>query len=162
MRRFVLAGARRRLAEIVTDTRGQATVEVVALLPLIATFGLAIGHVLAAEATREMAGHAAEAAAIAVGRGGDARTAARASLPEWSRERIDVVVRGREVRVRVEPPAVAAALGDALATTVTADAGPAPEGEPASGHVEDDRTSMTGRSAAVHGRSATGHGGEGR
>lgn len=98
------------------------------MLPLLAAFGLAIGHVLAAGATHELAGHAAEAAAIAVGRGGDAADAARAALPEWSHERLEVSVRGRQVRVRLEPPAVVPSLGDALATTATADAGPpAPE-----------------------------------
>jgi len=97
------------------------------MLPLLAAFGLAIGHVLAAGATRELAGHAAEAAAIAVGRGGDAADAARAALPEWSHERLEVAVRGRHVRVWLEPPAVVPSLGDALATTAAADAGPAPE-----------------------------------
>ena len=107
--------------------RGQATIELVALLPLCATFGLAIGHVVAAEATRELAGHAAEAAAIAVGNGGDAEDAARAALPDWSKKRVAVDVSGREVRVRLEPPAVVPALADALASTVAADAGPAAE-----------------------------------
>jgi hypothetical protein len=117
---------------------GQATVELVALLPLIATVGLAIGHVLAAEASRELAGHAAEAAAIAVGRGEDAEDAARAALPEWSRERVGVETSGRRVRVRLEPPAVVPALGDALATTAAADAGPEADAAPPPAMTEDD------------------------
>lgn len=117
---------------------GQATVELVALLPLIATFGLAVGHVLAAEASRELAGHAAEAAAIAIGRGSDAEDAARAALPEWSRERVDVRVAGRRVRVRLEPPAVVPALADALATTAAADAGPAAPAAAPPAMTEDD------------------------
>ena len=107
--------------------RAQAAVELVAMLPLVATFGLAVGHVLAAEATRELAGHAAEAAAIAVGHGADAEAAARAALPEWSRERVAVTVRGRRVRVRLEPPSVVPGLADVLATTAAADAGPSPD-----------------------------------
>jgi hypothetical protein len=114
----------------VRGERGQAAVELVALLPLVATIGLAIGHLLAAEAARELAGNAAEAAAIAVGRGSDPEDAARAALPEWSRRRIDVVVRGRQVRVKLEPPAIAPSLGAALATTAAADAGPAPSASP--------------------------------
>ena len=110
--------------------RGQAAVELVALLPLVATAGLAIGHLLAAAASRELAGHAAEAAAIAVGRGADAEKAARAALPEWSRERVIVRVRGRRVRIRLEPPAVVPALGDALASTAAADAGPVADPSP--------------------------------
>jgi hypothetical protein len=127
-----------RATDVRRRERGQATVELVALLPLVATFGLAIGHVLAAEATREMAGHAAEAAAIAHGRDGDAEEAARAALPEWSHERVTVKVRGREVSVRLEPPAVAPALADALATTARADAGPAGAGRSTPTAVEAD------------------------
>ena len=115
------------MIERLRSSSGQATIELIALLPLCATFGLAIGHVLAAEATRELAGHAAEAAAIAVGNGADASSAARAALPEWSQDRVAVEVSGRAVRVRLEPPAVVPALADALASTATADAGPAAE-----------------------------------
>ncbi len=70
---------------------GQASVELVALLPLLVTVAVAAGHVLAAGAAHELAGHAAEAGAIAVLRGGgeaDARDAARAALPSWSRARV--------------------------------------------------------------------------
>ena len=116
-------GVRRRLRP--RGELGQAAVELVAMLPLLATVGLAIGHVLAAGASHELAGHAAEAAAIAVGRGGDAKEAARAALPEWSRDRVSVSVSGRRVRVRLEPPSVVPSLGDALASTAVADAGPA-------------------------------------
>jgi pilus assembly protein CpaE len=105
---------------------GQAAVELVAMLPLVATFGLAVGHVLAAEATRELAGHAAEAAAIAVGRNADPEAAARAALPEWSRGRVEVRVSGRAVRVRLEPPAVLPGRAGAHAPTAPADAGPKP------------------------------------
>jgi pilus assembly protein CpaE len=104
--------------------RGQAAVELVALLPLLVTVALAAGHVLAAGAARELAGHAAEAAAIAVLRGEDARAAGRASLPSWSRDRIDVRVRGRAVRVRVEPLAVVPGVAELLTATATAHAGP--------------------------------------
>ena len=110
--------------------RGQASVELVALLPLVATVAMAIGHLVAAEAARELAGHAAEAAAIAIGRGADPGQAARAALPEWSRRRMEVAVRDRQVRVRLEPPAVAPALADLLAASATADAGPVAEPTP--------------------------------
>ncbi len=104
--------------------QGQAAVELVALLPLLVTVALAAGHVLAAGAASELAGHAAEAAAIAVLRGDDPTDAARASLPSWSRDRLDVRVRGRAVRVRVEPVAVIPGVADLLTATATADAGP--------------------------------------
>ena len=104
--------------------RGQSTVEAVALLPVLVAVALAVGHVLAAGMAHELAGHAAEAAAIAVLRGADPREAARAALPEWSEGRVAVRVAGRRVRVRLEPPAVVPGAGDLLAATADADAGP--------------------------------------
>jgi pilus assembly protein CpaE len=121
--RTVAALARGGSARLACE-RGQAAVELVALLPLLVTVALAAGHVLAAGAARELAGHAAEAAAIAVLRGEDASAAARASLPSWSRDRIDVRVRGRAVRVRVEPLAVVPGVAELLTATATAHAGP--------------------------------------
>jgi hypothetical protein len=104
--------------------RGQSAVETVAFLPLLITVALAIGHVLAAGLAHELAGHAAEAGAIAALRGGEPRDAVAAALPEWSRERVQVRVRGHRVRVRLEPPAVIPGAADVLAATATADAGP--------------------------------------
>jgi len=113
-----------RLRALLRADGGQAAVELVALLPLLVTVALAAGHVLAAGAARELSGHAAEAAAIAVLRGEDATDAARASLPSWSRDRLDVRVRGRAVRVRVEPLAVVPGVAELLTATATADVGP--------------------------------------
>jgi hypothetical protein len=110
-------------------SHGQASVELVALLPLLVAVALAVGHVLAAGAAHELAGHAAEAGAIAVLRGGgalEARDAARAALPAWSRKRVEVDVTGRRVRVRLEPVALVPGAADVLAASVSAHAGPGP------------------------------------
>jgi hypothetical protein len=104
--------------------RGQASVELVAMVPLLVAVALALGQLLAAGAARELAGHAAEAGAIAVGRGGDAREAARAALPGWSRERLEVEVSGRRVTATVEPLPFVPPLAERLKSSVTADAGP--------------------------------------
>lgn len=105
---------------------GQASVELVAMLPVLVAVALACGHVLAAGAAREHAGGAAEAGAIALLRGEDAADAAREALPGWSRDRVAVRVGDRAVRVRVEPIAVVPGVADLLAATVTAHAGPGP------------------------------------
>ena len=97
----------------------------VALVPLLVVVALAVAQVLAAGAARELAGHAAEAGAVALGRGADARAAARAALPGWSKDRLDVSVRGRRVAVRVEPLPFLPRLSARLTARVTADAGPA-------------------------------------
>jgi hypothetical protein len=105
---------------------GQAAVEVVGMLPLLVLAGAAVMQLLAAGLAREYAGHAAEAGAIALGDGRDARDAARAALPGWSRGRLQVDVDGRRVEVRLRPPAVLRSVADLLAAESTADAGPAP------------------------------------
>jgi hypothetical protein len=103
---------------------GQASVEAVALLPVLVAVALAVGHLLAAGLARELAGHAAEAGAIAALHGADPDEAVAAALPEWSEDGVRTRVRGRRVSVRIEPPAVVPALGRLLASTATADAGP--------------------------------------
>lgn len=103
---------------------GQATVEIVGILPLAVLVALATGQLLAAGAAAELAGHAAEAGAAAVIQGRDPRAAARDALPGWSSARVAVRVRDREVRVRVRPLTLIPGLADELAATVTADAGP--------------------------------------
>jgi len=104
---------------------GQATVEVVALLPLLAVAGLAILQLLAAGAAYELAGHAAEAGAVAIAEGRDPERAARESVPSWSRRRVSVHVAGRRVAVRLQPPAILDSVGDLLTARAEADAGPA-------------------------------------
>ena len=89
------------------DQRGQATVELVALLPVLAAL-------LAALWQAALAGHAlwavtaaARAAARADAIGGDARRAARSHLPAWLEPGLRVSTRtGGEVRVSVRIPAL--------------------------------------------------------
>jgi hypothetical protein len=123
-------GARARHGATVAPRRrpcsacGQASVELVALLPLAALIALAIGQLLAAGAARELAGNAAEAGAAALLQGGDPVAAARAALPGWSRESTTVHVAGRRVEVRVRPRTVVPVLAARLEASAAADAGP--------------------------------------
>jgi hypothetical protein len=103
---------------------GQASVELVALLPLAALIALAIGQLLAAGSARELAGNAAEAGAAALLQGSDPTAAARDALPGWSRDRTTVHVAGRRVEVHVRPRTVLPLLAERLEASVTADAGP--------------------------------------
>jgi hypothetical protein len=103
---------------------GQASVELVGLLPLAFVVALAIGQLLAAGAARELAGHAAEAGAVAMLQGGDAKAAARDALPGWADDHLTIAVRERTVRVRLQPITVVPGLSDRLTATVVADAGP--------------------------------------
>ena len=107
------------------DDSGQASVETVALVPLLLAVVLAAGQLLAAGMAREMAGHAATAGAAALIQGRDGRQAARLALPGWARDRARVAVNGRQVTVRLKPPGPGPVAGVLEAGRV-ADAGPAP------------------------------------
>jgi len=106
-------------------TAGQASIELVALLPLAVLVALAIAQFLAAGAARETAGNAAEAGAVAILQGTDPAAAARAALPGWSRRRTTVHIARRRVEIRVRPRAVVSLVSDHLEAVASADAGPA-------------------------------------
>jgi hypothetical protein len=103
---------------------GQATVELVGMLPLAVLVALAIGQLLAAGAARELAGNAAEAGATAILQGTDPNAAARDALPGWSDDHIDIEVKDRTVRVVLRPVPVIPGVADRLMARVIADAGP--------------------------------------
>jgi TadE-like protein len=104
--------------------RGQAAVEVVAMLPLLFLIALAACQALVAGLAREAAHHAAQAGAMALLQGGDPAAEARAAAPDWSRRHLSISVSGRAVRVRVLPPALVPGTGRLLAATSSASAGP--------------------------------------
>ena len=95
---------------------GQATVELVALLPVIAVIGLGVWQVAVAGHVVWAAGAAARAAARAEAVGGSTERAARRILPRRVRSAARVRAGdGGEVRVEVPIPAVVG--GGALFTT---------------------------------------------
>ena len=106
--------------------RGQATVELIALIPVVVAVGVAAFCVLAAGRARELAGNAAEAGAIAMIHGADPRAGARAVVPEADRGAVRVAVRGRRVTVSIVPRVPVRALARGLTATSVADAGPEP------------------------------------
>ena len=94
--------------------RGQAAVELVALIPMLVGIGLALLQLLAVGYASVLAGAAAEAGALALAAGGDPRAGAKEALPGWSRARARVSVSGGEVAVRLEPPSPLRSLGKRL------------------------------------------------
>jgi len=103
---------------------GQASIELVALAPMLLAAALAVSQLLAAGAAQELADHAAEAGAVALLQRTDPAVAAREAVPGWSRGRLDVRVQDRRVRVRLRPRAFLPALAELLEATSEADAGP--------------------------------------
>jgi hypothetical protein len=103
---------------------GQATVELVALLPLVLLAGLAGAVVLSSHAAGEQAGQAAHAGAIALLQDGDPRAAAREALPADLRARASIGVTGKRVTVRVRPDVPFPGLAAPLTAQATAAAAP--------------------------------------
>lgn len=104
---------------------GQASLELVGILPLVVVVAAACAQLLAAGMAREAAGGAAQAGAMALLQGGDPAAAARQAAPGWSKQRLRVEVDGRVVRVRITSPALIPGTADLLAADSRADAGPA-------------------------------------
>jgi hypothetical protein len=107
------------------DSRGQASVELVAALPALLLAGLLALQLLAAGYALTLADGAAEAGALALAAGGSAEQAARGALPGWAEDDVEVAVAGGEVSVRLRPPSPFAAVAARLAVTSTASARPA-------------------------------------
>jgi hypothetical protein len=110
-----------------TAASGQASVELVALLPLVAVIACVVFSVIAAHVAGEQAGEAAEAGALALLQGGDPREAAEHALPQAARARSTIAVDGSRVHVHVRPklPLPIPSLADYLAGDAHTDAGPA-------------------------------------
>jgi Flp pilus assembly protein TadG len=94
--------------------RGQASVELAAALPALMLLALVVFQLLAVGYSAVLAGDAAEAGALALAGGADARAAARGALPGWSRARMTVAVAGGSVRVALRPPSPLAVVGRRL------------------------------------------------
>jgi hypothetical protein len=109
----------------VADSKGQASVELVAALPALLLAALVALQLLAAGYAMTLADGAAEAGALALASGGSAREAARDALPGWAEDDIAVSVDGGTVSVRLRPPSPLAAIAERLAVASDASARPA-------------------------------------
>ena len=90
--------------------RGQASVEFLGALPALLLLAFVAFQLLAVGYSAVLAGTAAEAGALALASGVDAREGVRESLPGWSRAGARVSVSGGSVSVRLRPPSPIAAV----------------------------------------------------
>ena len=97
------------------STRGQASVEVIGGTVALLFTALIGFQLLGAGYAAVMAGHAAEAAALAVANGHDARGAAARAVPGWPAHALDVRRSGGRVRVTLRPPSLFHLLDGRLA-----------------------------------------------
>jgi hypothetical protein len=86
--------------------RGQASVEMAALLPLVVVVGAVLWQAVVAGQALWLSGSAARAAARAAAVGGDAEAAARGTLPRRLADGVRVRAGDHGVRVAIRVPAV--------------------------------------------------------
>jgi hypothetical protein len=108
------------------DERAQASVELVAILPLLLVLLLAAGQLVVAGYALWSAGSAARAGARAEHVGGDPKAAARSALPEPLRATARVRTHG-PVEVRVQAPPLIRGL-PSIPVTASAALGPGVDG----------------------------------
>jgi uncharacterized protein (UPF0333 family) len=104
------------------DSRGQASVEMVAALPALLLAAAVALQMLAAGYALTLADGAAEAGALALASGGSAAEAVRSALPGWAEDDVAVSVAGGEVTVRLRPPSPLRTVAEHLAVTSSASA----------------------------------------
>jgi hypothetical protein len=100
----------------IRDQRGQAAVETVAILPLVAIVAAIAWQAVVAGQAIWLAGGAARAAARAEAIGADRETAARRALPPRLEQGLRVLAQDDGVVVRVRIPAVLSGVGLGTAT----------------------------------------------
>lgn len=103
---------------------GQATVELIAAIPLLVLAGSVALQLLLTGYALTLADGAAEAGSLALAAGRPAKEAARDSLPAWAEDGAEISVSGGEVTVRLRPPSLFSAVGRALAVTSSSYARP--------------------------------------
>jgi hypothetical protein len=104
----------------VADERGQASLELLAGLPLLVLAGLACLQLLATGYSLSLADGAAEAGAIALAAGDSPQPAVEEALPGWAGGRVEVEQDGGRLTVRLRPPAPVAALSAAFEVSSSA------------------------------------------
>ena len=94
--------------------RGQASIELIAGIPVLLLCGAVGMQLLLAGYTLSLADGASEAGAAAAAIGSSPRIAARKFLPEWARSRARIETKGGRVSVSITPPAAVSSLARGL------------------------------------------------
>ncbi|HEY6781205.1 MAG TPA: hypothetical protein VI111_09630 [Thermoleophilaceae bacterium] len=100
--------------------RGQASVELLGLLPTVLALALIAVQLLAVGYASVLAGSAAEAGALALVADGDPVAGVREALPGWSRADAEVSVSDERIVVRLRPPALLDVLARRLEVRASA------------------------------------------
>jgi hypothetical protein len=103
---------------------GQASVELLASLPILAAAALVVFQLLTLGYCSSLADGAAEAGALALAAGQTPREAVRRALPGWALERAEISSEDGEVRVSIDAPSPLEGVGARLSVHSSAWARP--------------------------------------
>jgi hypothetical protein len=112
------------VAELAARSSGQAQIELIAGLPLLALAAVVAMQLGAVGYAQSLADGAAEAGAIAAADGRDVEAAVRAGLPGWAERRVEVAVDDGRIAVELDPPALLPGLAGRLGVSSRAYARP--------------------------------------
>ncbi len=115
------------MVECSPPDRGQASLELVAGIPLLLLSAAIALQLLTAGYAATLVDGAAEAGALAIAAGGEPEAAIEDALPGWATGRVHSEVERGNVRVTVEPPAIVPGLGRHLSVSSSAWANPPEE-----------------------------------
>lgn len=112
-----------------SDEGGQASVELVAAIPLLLAVAVACLQLLATGYSLTLADGAAEAGALAIAADLPPAPAVESALPGWARDRVELEHEGGRLTVKLRPPSPVAELANALEVRSTVWVRPAPGGD---------------------------------
>lgn len=99
---------------------GQAQIELVAALPVLAIVAVVLLQLFAVGYAQSLADGAAEAGAIAAAAGRPSAPAVRAAVPAWAADRTEVEQRQDRTSVHLRPPTLIPGLGRHLLVSASA------------------------------------------
>jgi hypothetical protein len=108
------------MAEAAPGERGQASIELLAAVPLLLVAALLCLQLLAAGYALTLADGAVEAGAIALASDLPAAPAVEAALPGWARDRVELERAGGRLVLRLRPPSPLAAIARTLEVSSSA------------------------------------------
>jgi hypothetical protein len=103
------------MAAMLRSERGQASVELVAGVPVVLAAGAIVFQLLVLGYCSSLADGAAEAGALAAAAGRPVAPAVRAALPGWAADRMELDREGQRLNVGISAPSPLEALGTRLA-----------------------------------------------
>lgn len=97
-----MKGFKRSVRGLWLDSSGQASIELIGIMPVVILLALCIAGTISSLQAKEAANQAVHAAGMAALRSGDVKAAAAAAVPELDQKRISVTEQANRITVNVK------------------------------------------------------------